>query len=228
MRHINQQILDLYKRHETAIYSISSRCAEEMEGPFLIAPNEGYWRSATKVAFVGQETNGWSSERDIATQMSTYSRFNLGDAYYSSPFWNVIRKLEKALTASTHASAWLNLHRYDQGGTRPSWDNQQILSELDFLLLDELRLLGADVVIFFTGPDYDHRLRSLFQTAQRPITTFPLRQLCEIETSSLEGIIFRTYHPNYLRRSGLEEKVIDVICETVAQRRLHANGLTNR
>ena len=215
----NQPLLELYKRHESTIYEIGLRCAENMQGPFLIAPNEGYWRSMPKIAFVGQETNGWSSERGISEQMTAYSKFNLGEAYYSSPFWNVIRKLERALTGGNYWSAWLNFNRYDEGGGRPSWDNQRVLSELDFLFLEELKLLAPDVVIFFTGPDYDERLTSLFQATQLPITGFPTRQLCGIQTSILRGLIFRTYHPIYLRRSGLEEKVIDAIRAEVTQKR---------
>lgn len=214
----NQHLLELYKRHESAIYENSSRCAEAMEGPFLIAPSENYWCAQTKVVFVGQETNGWSSEGDISSQMDTYSHFNLGEAYYSSPFWNVIRKFETALTGSNFSSAWVNLHRYDQEGGRPSLDNQRILSELDFLLLEELKLLAPDVVIFFTGPNYDKRIAALMEATFVPFRNFPPRQLSEIRADKLKANMFRTYHPKYLRLSGLEEKVIEEICAEVATR----------
>ena len=214
----NQPLIELYKRHESAIYEIGLRCARNMSGPFLIAPSEGYWHSMPKIAFVGQQTHSWSGERRISEQMSVYSKFNLGETYRSSPFWNVIRKLENALIGRNYSSAWLNLNRYDEGGGRPSWDNQRILSELDFLLFEELKLLDPDVVIFFTGPHYDERVTSLFQATQLPINGFPTRQLCGIQTSILTGLIFRTYHPNYLRLSGLEEKVIHAIRGEVAQK----------
>jgi len=214
----NQPLLELYQRHESAIYDITSRCAEEMEGPFLIAPNENYWNSATKVAFVGQETHGWSSKRDISAQMTEYSSFNLGETYYPSPFWNVIRKLEAALTGTAYSSAWLNLNRYDEGGLSPSWANQQILAELDFLLLEELKLITPDVVIFLTGPNYDGRLTALLNPTYLPIQSFPERQLCKVQSPLMAGTMLRTYHPNYLRRSGLEESVIEAIHDTVAGR----------
>ncbi|MHB8057270.1 MAG: hypothetical protein ACYDHC_05175 [Desulfuromonadaceae bacterium] len=214
----NQRLLELYKSHESVIYEISSRCSEDMEGPFLIAPDEAYWSARTKVVFVGQETNGWSSQDDISSQMATYTRFDLGKSYYSSPFWNVIRKFESALTGSNFSSAWLNFNRYDQEGGRPSWDNQCILSELDFLFLEELKLLTPDIVIFFTGPNYDERIAALMEATYLPVKNFPIRQLGEIKASEFKTIMFRTYHPNYLRRSGLEEKVIEEICTEVATR----------
>ena len=214
----NEQLLELYRQHESTIYDIGSRCSEHMEGPFLIAPNEAYWNSALKVAFVGQETHGWSSECEISAQMAVYSTFNLGVAYYSSPFWNVIRKLEHVLTASNYSSAWLNLHRYDQGGRRPSWKNQRILLELDFLVYEELKLLVPDVVIFLTGPNFDNRITSMLQASYRPIDGFPLRQLSEVQSPVLSNVMFRTYHPNYLRRSGLEASIVKAIHDAVAQR----------
>ena len=212
------KLFELYKQHESVIFEVGSRCSGEMEGPFLIAPNDVYWNAHTKVVFVGQETYGWSSEDDIASQMQTYSRFNLGEAYYSSPFWNVIRKFETALTGNTFSSAWLNINRYDQGGARPSWSNQCILSELDFLLFEELKLLSPDIVIFFTGPHYDKRIIDLMEATFSPVNNLTLRQLGNIHSEKINTAIFRTYHPKYLRLSGLEEKVIEEICAVAANR----------
>ncbi|MBA3966910.1 MAG: hypothetical protein H0X47_14290 [Nitrospirales bacterium] len=208
---MNQPLLDLYKKHEPTIVAVKSRCQEEMEGPFLTAPNDDYWRSPKKVAFVGQETNGWTSETDIYAQMANYTHFNLGKEYYSSPFWNIIRKFEAALTGSTFSSAWLNLNRFDEGGGRPSRENQRILTELDFLLLEELTLINPAVVIFFTGPDYDHRITKLLEATQLEIENFPPRQLCRLRSPVLPSVIFRTYHPKYLRFSRLEQPVIEAI-----------------
>lgn len=208
---MEQPLLDLYKKHEPTIVAVKSRCQEEMEGPFLTAPNDDYWRLPRKVAFVGQETKGWTNETDIYAQMATYSRFNLGKAYYSSPFWNIIRKFEAALTGSTFSLAWLNLNRYDEGGGRPSVENQRILAELDFLLLEELTLINPAVVIFFTGPEYDQRISKLLKATPLEIESFPPRQLCRLRSPVLPSVIFRTYHPKYLRLSKIEQPVIDSI-----------------
>lgn len=216
---MNQSLFEIYERQKSNMFDVKSRCIGDMQGPFLISPNDAYWSSTTKVAFVGQETNGWASQSDTALQMAEYRDFNLGKDYYSSPFWNVIRKLENALTTSTYSSAWLNLHRYDQERKRPSQDNQRILSELDSLLLEELTLIAPDVIIFLTGPSYDLRITELLQAKQIPIEEFTPRQLCRIESPVLRGNIFRTYHPNYLRRSGLEKRVIASIYMNASKRK---------
>ena len=208
-----KDLLELYSRHKAIIYETGERCNADMAGPFFVSPNDVYWRAEVKIVFVGQETNEWSSECDIVAQMDTYRRFNLGEAYYSSPFWNVIRKFEIALAKSALSSAWLNLNRYDQEGGRPSWDNQLILSELDFLLTEELKLLAPNIVIFFTGPHYDERLVNLMKADCTSINNFPSRQLCKIQSDEIEALIFRTYHPKYLRLSGLEAGVIETICK---------------
>ena len=84
-----------------------------MEGPFLAAAMDKYATARRRVAMVGQETNGWSSESDMELQLKVYNDFNLGARYYASPFWNVIRKLEVAIVGEPHSCAWLNLNRYD-------------------------------------------------------------------------------------------------------------------
>lgn len=55
---VSKNLIDLYERHRGEIFDIRSRCNEIMEGPYLINPNNNYLSSGTKVAFVGQQTNG--------------------------------------------------------------------------------------------------------------------------------------------------------------------------
>jgi hypothetical protein len=218
----NQHLFDLYNQHKSKILEVKSRFNDndKMNGPFLIVPNDAYQQAALKVAFIGQETNGWSNKPIISEQMTTYSNFNLAEnyKYRHGPFWSVIRKIETALTGSILSSAWLNLNRYDQDNKAPSISNQLILSELDFLLVEELKLIAPDVVIFLTGPHYDQRITSLLQGEKTPIDGFNQRKLCQIKSPALTGKIFRTYHPNYLRRASLEKDVIEAICDAVAKK----------
>jgi hypothetical protein len=222
----NQHLFDLYKQRESKILEVKLRCNnnDKMNGPFLIAPNDAYQQAALKVAFIGQETNGWSNKPDISEQMTTYSNFNLGEnyKYRHGPFWSVIRKIETALTGSILFSAWLNLNRYDQGKKSPSPDNRRILSSLDFLLLEELKLIAPDVIIFFTGPRYDKRVRSLLRvediSPMVEINGFDQRKLCQIDSPALTGKIFRTYHPKYLRLNKIEDTVIKAISDAVSKK----------
>ena len=208
---------ELYDRHRARILDVRSRCEVEsgpLYGPYLLAPHGAYWQAAVKVAFVGHETNGWeTTDCDISRQMDCYHRFNLGADYYSTPFWNVIRKLEDRLTGATYCCAALNIHRYDQDQGRPSWPNQQILSELDFLLSEELQLLDPDIVILLTGPHYEPRVERLLGGTKSPVPGYTERQLCVMDVPALRGMVVRTYHPNFLRRARLEAGVIEAITE---------------
>jgi hypothetical protein len=212
-----QRFIDLYTLHRGKILDVHSRCetkAGPLYGPYLIAPHEAYWQSVIKLAFVGHETNGWETTAcDILRQMARYRAFNLGAEYYSSPFWNIIRKFEHRLSGGTYCSVALNINRYDQDQGRPSWQNQQVLSELDFLLLEELQLLDPDIVVLLTGPHYEPRIKRMFGGSKRAVSGYTERQLCEIFPPSLRGRFFRTYHPNYLRRSKLETGVINSVAE---------------
>ena len=220
MNNSTSKFHELYARNRAKILDVRSRCEVEsgpLYGPYLLAPHDSYWNAGVKVAFVGHETKGWeTSDCDVPRQMYCYHMFNLGSEYYSSPFWNVIRKLEHRLTGSTYCSAALNINRYDQDEGSPSWPNQQVLSELDFLLLEDLKLLAPDIVILFTGPHYEPRVERLLGRSRTVLDGHTERQLCEIEFPFLRGRVFRTYHPNYLRRSGLEEGVIEAVAKRVA------------
>ena len=50
---------------------------------------------------------------DTNEQLETYEEFDFGVSYYSSPFWNIIRKVERALSIEPYAIAWSNLNRFD-------------------------------------------------------------------------------------------------------------------
>ena len=119
----------------------------------------------------------------------------------------------KSYVGSTYSSAWLNLNRYDH---EPSLDNQGKLSRLDSLLIQELQLIIPDIVIFFTGPKYDNRVVQLLQGTQFLKGTEQIKiineELFQIMSPVLNSLILCTYHPNYLRLRGLEEKVISAIC----------------
>lgn len=111
-----------------------------------------------KIVFVGQETNGWSSHTDVKKQMKTYSDFGLGKEYISSPFWNVIRKIEKELTGQHFCCASLNLNKFDINKKRSREPFLTEIEELDHILYAEIELLKPDIVILFTGPRYDRRI----------------------------------------------------------------------
>jgi hypothetical protein len=70
----------------------------------------------------------------------------------------------------------------------------------------EISVFEPDVVIFFTGPNYDDIMKDVFgPLALSPVhDDFSVRQLARVESESLPTLSFRTYHPNYLWRFGFQ------------------------
>lgn len=208
---INEQLHDLYRSHW-------SRLAKELptdEGlsnpQFMKIPQE-YDLADCKLLIVGQQTNGWGvgskdagfganlGDDPAAELMSLYERFALGKNYTKSPFWVASHKLYKALNPQGEPGgfAWSDLVKVDQNRFRPAFEYENIVSKCE-LLQAECKLLKPDVVVFFTGPDYDRRLLMTFPGLQMsPVIE---RALFVLEHNALPLRSYRTYHPNYLRRS---------------------------
>lgn len=125
---------------------------DDLAGPLLMSPNPDYYTSQNKLLIIGQETNGWNYHLDdIAKQMKTYEDFNVGIEYYASPFWNITRKVEKALGNKPHSCAWTNLNKFDLNAGRPSGEYEKVISELDDILLSELKIIKPEFCLFYTG-----------------------------------------------------------------------------
>ena len=77
----------------------------DLEGPLLMDLTQ-YWKQPVKLLIIGQETKGWNSEyKDIESLKKTYREFNMGEGYYSSPFWNLTRKLESKVGIPAYSCA---------------------------------------------------------------------------------------------------------------------------
>lgn len=195
--------------------------SSDLNGPYLCSPGKEYLESMVKIVFVGQETNGWSKRDNVVEQMQTYTDFGLGlrpkiaKKYASSPFWNVIRKIEKAVTGQHYCCASLNLNKFDVNGKSPREPYLATIEKLDHILKAEIQLLQPDVVIFFTGWKYDSRVSKIFSASLTEVDGFKKRELAEISLANEPFKIFRTYHPNYLRMSGLESKVIQELVSKI-------------
>lgn len=188
---------------------------EDLAGPFLMSPNDTYAKQPNPLLIIGQETFGWDyNVDDLSKQMEVYEKFNVGENYHASPFWNVTRKVEKALGNEAHSCAWTNISKYDLDGGRAYGEYETTISTLDNVLVDEIRILQPKVCIFFTGPSFDNRIRNIFDSVTfESVVGFGLHQLCQLKHADLPVLTFRTYHPNYLRRSGKEKDFINFITD---------------
>ncbi len=202
---MNERLADAYS-NALDTWQRERPSADGVSRPFLIAVPPAYTEAGVKLMIVGQQTLGWGEGiPDDAVSapalMHAYVEFNLAERYRSTPFWQAAEQVYHALNPSGPARGflWSNLVKVDQNGGRPSSTVEGAVSRLG-LLPTELGITRPDVVVFFTGPAYDDRIRSSF-----PGVAFVARSrsVSQLSHSLLPRLTFRTYHPKYLRLAKL-------------------------
>lgn len=181
-----------------------------LEGPILISVPDRFFSQSTRLVFVGQQTNRWCTGLNGLDEiLKVYEEFDFGRHYNASPFWNVIRKFERAFSVSPYSSVWTNINRFDERGNRPNRTLETDLEVFDNLIVEELRLLKPDILIYFTGPSFDSRIQRIFPDSEFSVVDdLPLSLLSKITNKNLPKSTYRTHHPKSLRIRGFETNVI--------------------
>ena len=215
---MKEALLELYRQEqETFAHVVKSFPHDDLAGPFLMSPGQNYFEQKSPLLIVGQETNGWTYHvQEIEKQMSTYENYNVGINNGTTAFWNVIRRIETILGNAPHSCAWTNLSRFDLYGGKPHGKYQKVISQLDNLVLEEIRIVDPKVCFFFTGPDYDRRLLNIFPGIEMiEIPGWNINQLCLLKHPSLPVYTFRSYHPKSLRLRRLESTFIQTVSDFI-------------
>lgn len=213
---MKEKLLTLYQSRQVDFKDVISKFPDpndSLEGPFLMSPSKIYDQQPNPLLIIGQETNGWGCHiEDIHKQMESYENFNVGIDYYSSPFWNVARKVEKALGNEPYSCSWTNLNKFDHNAKRPRGEYETAIATLDDILVTEIEILKPKICIFFTSHHFDWRIKNIFPEVEFiEIEGFSLKQFSRLKHRDLPNLTFRTYHPKYLRISGLEANFIEFI-----------------
>ena len=211
---MKQELYMLYKNYQIDFKNVKNLFPnDDLRGPFLISPNLKYANQVARLLIIGQETKGWKSEiDDIEKQMKEYEDFNLGEKYYSSPYYNVTRKIEAKLGNEQYSNTQTNINKFDVGGKHPNGKHEIAISSLDKILIDEIKILKPQICIFFIGHKFDCRLSKIFLDIQfNEVAGFNKMEFCQLKSSLLPELSFRAYHPGYLRRSGKEKKFLNFI-----------------
>lgn len=209
----NSNIKQLYLNNIAALNAFRD-CYHEyiLHGPLLLNIDK-YFTQKIKLMVVGQETYGWSTSGDVETLIAVYERFNFGASYVSSPFWSVIRKIERSLEVEPYAIAWSNLNRFDVNTGSP---DRTVLAKpiatIDYLLKAEIDILTPDVCILFTNHKYDKRLEALYDGIHfENIEGLPNKHFASLHHPDLPKHTIRAPHPRTIRMMKWEDAFIKEI-----------------
>lgn len=206
------QLKALYQTHWDRIRSVKRRVKDRGPypyGPFLLGFVEPCASQAVRLMVIGQQTKEWSCHDTIDKQMAVHEDFHNGRDY-GHIFHDTSRRVEETLGIAKYSSVYGNLNRFDVDGGKPVGREEEIISELDFLLIEEIAILKPDVCLFLTGPSLDGRISRLFPGLERlQVKTWGERQLCQLQHPKLPKRSFRTYHPVSLRRQQLERRILE-------------------
>lgn len=187
---------------------------DDLEGPLLIQPS-AYFEQQKKLLVIGQETRGWSCEyNNIDAQLDAYIRFNMGETYRSTPFWNLTRKVESLLGIARCSCAWSNLSRFDHGGRTLSGPFLDEVRKLDFLVREEIKILRPDICLFYTNWKNDYRLTALYPNIEfRNLEGLPDGHFVQLVHTTLPKLTFRTPHPRTIRTRKWEDAFLTYMRE---------------
>lgn len=199
--------------------------------PLLLGVPNSFTSTKLPTVVFGQETYGWSWNRTLRTEYPAYpyeymfrdqntledfftnedaiealcwgyEQFDFGMTQsIRSPFWRAFRSLNTAGNV-----LWSNVVKCDyQGGSILQLEpplRDYFLKQQQQLIREELEALTPKAVIFFTGPNYDFILREIFPGLSFNSAFGEDIKISKLSHEKLPPRTFRTYHPNYLSRSG--------------------------
>ena len=196
---------------------------EQPAYPLLLKINEENYRNADlRIMIFGQETNSWEhevsselipmnqsidfTEQTVNAFMDYYRLFlnnKLTQKGIKSPFWNAHNKIYENLTGRKVDIVWNNIYKIGnklKDHNRPHESIRQMENASFDVISNEIEILKPDVLVFFTGPNYEARVNKKFHINEtNEISGVPIRELAKISIAN-EILAYRTYHPGYLQR----------------------------
>lgn len=222
MKSINEELSELYYKHKKGIENIyfsvaNSNWNKDLDGPFLMYCWEDFFKEARyKILFIGQEASGTVlggvryDETVIDDLIKGYKDFDMGKVKKNGPeyrkisaFWREIWNMNKILNPeleNENCFLWTNVSKYcTEEGKPVPWDDHVLIVDEMNILQKEIEIVKPDIVIFFSGPNYDDKINIQFENKikfEQVDETIPLRALARLKHEILPNHTYRTYHPN--------------------------------
>jgi len=221
---MNDKLKELYARRWSVIRKkLLSFNSENLSNekhratnPLLIRTNKDYEKAKLKIMFFGQETNTWgrvfgmSNVFDNKSKMKNildgYESFylNQGSKKYGRAFWNFVERLKNTKTNQKAEYLWNNVFKIGKCeiGTPPDDIINDTFEHFN-VIQKEIEILKPDVLLFFSGPNYDEFIRQSVGAFRRSQIDdeFSEKELCKLDFRNGLPIklALRSYHPEHLR-----------------------------
>lgn len=224
---MNSRLADLYQeamnKSLQTLEGLPSNADGGPANPQLIRVPDDYEQSGLKVAYFGQETNGWegpfAETKGVAHLQEVYHEFvNVNTYKYGGHYWNAVKSFQTAFEAIDPSSRFTanNLIKIGKAWDRGSPPESVIDWQAHWheLIREELNILQPDVVIFLSGPNYDRHIEKIFgEVSFESLSERPARELARVVSSGLPRHSFRTYHPNYGYRNNFYPTQNEIMAE---------------
>lgn len=216
---MNKELYCLYTEYLKNLGEKLNNCTKGCENgvkptnPLLInlENEEKYKEADIKVMIFGQETYDWEGnfgDRSIEELLSTYnSFFEQGECYKrGGNFWNAVKDFKNSLQEKYPNKkvefVWNNILKIGKEGDKGAPSEEIInITQKEFpVIKNEIEILKPDVILFFTGPNYDVYINNIFSNTDfQQVSNWDTRYLAKVKGDRLPEKTFRTYHPRYLQ-----------------------------
>ncbi len=217
---------DAFSRSVGSVAVLSGLKDEYPTNPMLIDLPIDYTTADKKVMIFGQETNDWGGKfpdpGGVFSLMEEYREFCIKGSNwnYGGHYWNGVHKFKKAIEKAYSRKGEKTSFIYNNIiKIGKAWDrgtpSELILkwsSHWFSVVKKEVELLGPNVVLFFTGPNYDIFISRAFGDFEcEKISKRPVRRLARLVSPVLPKDTFRTYHPHYLWTDSFYDYLEDIM-----------------
>jgi hypothetical protein len=220
---INNQLEILYKKKLQRVEDLY-HYDHEIDGPLLMyCWEDEYNRSEHKILFVGQECDEWIgyTSENYDELIEKYRNFKLSKNGNRTTFWQYVYYVNSILNpslAEENNFLWTNVSKFcTWDGKSLDWQiHKDIIKNFD-CLKEELLIVQPDVILFFSGPTYDDRIRIQFDEQLQflqLVPEIPIRELARVSHPLLPKHSYRTYHPKSMQihyKNQHLESILDFI-----------------
>lgn len=207
-------------------FNDAEKTSEKPTTPLMLSIPIDYDKKI-KIMLFGQETNDWrglySENISVKNNMSGYYDFwVIKNSEFSKvgPLLQTFNKFQKDIDMDKTSCIWNNIIKIGKAkeiGT-PSAELIERQESWFKVVRKEVDILKPNIILFFTGPNYDGYIKEVFgEFDKEEVIGQKTRQLSKLIFQNDKNIVaYRTYHPGYLRRSGLGKEYLNFFKQVVS------------